>query len=71
MRNALPADRLLLMREISSFTIDTACSGSLVSVDVACRYLQSKEISSAIVAASNLYFRCVKDVLRRAVSQEF
>ncbi|TGO56821.1 hypothetical protein BOTNAR_0215g00160 [Botryotinia narcissicola] len=38
-----------------SMTIDTACSGSLVSLDVACRYLQSGEISGAIVATSNLY----------------
>lgn len=37
-------------------TIDTACSGSLAAVDVACRYLQSKELSSAIVAGANLYF---------------
>lgn len=36
-------------------TIDTACSGSLVSLDVACRYLQSGEIKGAIVATSNLY----------------
>lgn len=32
-----------------------ACSGSLVSLDVACRYLQSREISGAIVAGANLY----------------
>ncbi|KAL8912790.1 MAG: hypothetical protein Q9171_002248 [Xanthocarpia ochracea] len=38
-----------------SMTIDTACSGSLVSVDVACRYLQSGEIEGAIVSAANLY----------------
>jgi len=36
-------------------TIDTACSGALVSVDVACRYLNTREISGAIIAASNLY----------------
>jgi acyl transferase domain-containing protein len=36
-------------------TIDTACSGSLVSVDVACRYLHTKQMSAAIVAASNMY----------------
>jgi acyl transferase domain-containing protein len=36
-------------------TIDTACSGALVSVDVACRYLNSGEINEAIVAASNIY----------------
>jgi acyl transferase domain-containing protein len=38
-----------------SMTIDTACSGALVSVDLACRYLNSREITGAIVAASNLY----------------
>lgn len=38
-----------------SFTLDTACSGSLVSLDVACRYLQTREISGAIVAGANLY----------------
>jgi len=40
-------------------TIDTACSGSLVSLDVACKYLQSNEISGAIVAGCNLYLRLV------------
>ena len=39
----------------ASMTIDTACSGSLVSVDVACRYLQTGQISGAIIAAANLY----------------
>ncbi|KAH7030236.1 polyketide synthase module [Macrophomina phaseolina] len=38
-----------------SLTLDTACSGSLVGVDVACRYLQTGEISGAIVAGANLY----------------
>lgn len=36
-------------------TIDTACSGSLVGLDIACQYLQSKEIDAAIIATSNLY----------------
>ena len=36
-------------------TIDTACSGSLVSLDVASRYLQTREISTAIIAGCNLY----------------
>ncbi|KAI9720556.1 MAG: Type I Iterative PKS [Chrysothrix sp. TS-e1954] len=39
----------------SSMTIDTACSGSLVGLDVACRYLQTGEMSGAIVAGCNLY----------------
>lgn len=38
-----------------SMTIDTACSGSLVGLDVACRYLASHEISGALVAGANLY----------------
>ncbi|KUI67059.1 Lovastatin diketide synthase LovF [Cytospora mali] len=38
-----------------SMTIDTACSGSLVGLDVACRYLDSGEVSSALVAGANLY----------------
>ena len=37
-------------------TIDTACSGALIGLDLATRYLQTREISSAIVAGANLYF---------------
>lgn len=36
-------------------TIDTACSGSLTGVDVASRYLQTREIKGAIVAGANIY----------------
>jgi acyl transferase domain-containing protein len=36
-------------------TIDTACSGSMIGIDVACRYLHSREIDTAIIATSNLY----------------
>ncbi|KAI9658404.1 MAG: Type I Iterative PKS [Bathelium mastoideum] len=39
----------------TSMTIDTACSGSLVSLDTACHYLQSGDIDGAIVGACNLY----------------
>lgn len=42
-----------------SMAIDTACSAGLVSMDIACRYLNSGEIDGAIVAASNLYLRYV------------
>ncbi len=35
-------------------SIDTACSGGLTSIDVACHYLRSGQISGAIVAAANL-----------------
>lgn len=38
-----------------SMTIDTACSGSLVGLDVACRYLQTREMDAGIIATSNLY----------------
>lgn len=36
-------------------TIDTACSGSLIALDVANRYLQTREINGAIIAGCNLY----------------
>jgi acyl transferase domain-containing protein len=36
-------------------TIDTACSGSLTSVDLACRYLDSGDADGAIVAGCNMY----------------
>ncbi|KAM0133546.1 hypothetical protein ACHAO1_006203 [Botrytis cinerea] len=54
---AIMANRLSHFLNIKgpSMTIDTACSGSLVGLDVACRYLQSREIDSAIIATSNLY----------------
>lgn len=38
-----------------SVTIDTACSGSLVALDMAARTLRSGETDMAIVAASNLF----------------
>ncbi|KAJ5101357.1 hypothetical protein NUU61_003579 [Penicillium alfredii] len=38
-----------------SITIDTACSGSLVALDLACRSVQSGEASMAIIATSNFY----------------
>lgn len=46
-----------------SMTIDTACSGSLVSLDVACRYLQTREVNGAIIAGANLYLKCVVRIL--------
>ncbi|CAD6449305.1 eb0964f1-27a5-46b6-9504-99d5323d2a22 [Sclerotinia trifoliorum] len=54
---AIMANRLSHFLNIKgpSMTIDTACSGSLVGLDVACRYLQSGEINAAIIATSNLY----------------
>lgn len=36
-------------------TIDTACSGSLISLDLACRYLDTGDADGAIVAGCNLY----------------
>ncbi|CAM1502384.1 Fc.00g043680.m01.CDS01 [Cosmosporella sp. VM-42] len=37
-----------------SMSIDTACSGGLISLDVACRYLQSGMMDGAIVASANI-----------------
>ncbi|KAI1460694.1 hypothetical protein F4805DRAFT_372476 [Annulohypoxylon moriforme] len=61
--NALGVGRAILSNRLSHFlnikgpsvTLDTACSGSLQGLDLACRYLQSRDISAAIVATSNLY----------------
>ncbi|KAJ8126551.1 hypothetical protein O1611_g7087 [Lasiodiplodia mahajangana] len=61
--NAVGVARALLANRLSHFlnvkgpsvTIDTACSGSLQGLDIACRYLQSRDIDAAIIAASNLY----------------
>jgi acyl transferase domain-containing protein len=36
-------------------TIDTACSGSLISLDLACRYLDTGDADGAIVAGCSLY----------------
>ena len=38
-----------------SMTIDTACSASLVGLDLACRYLSTGEIEGAIVGGANIY----------------
>ncbi|KAI0467452.1 PKSKA1 [Xylaria cf. heliscus] len=38
-----------------SMTIDTACSASLVAVDVACRYLDSYQADSMLVAGANIW----------------
>ncbi len=59
----LGTGRAMLSNRISHFlnlkgpsmTIDTACSGSLLGLDVANRYLQTGEISGAIVAGANIY----------------
>ncbi|KAK2024963.1 putative polyketide synthase [Colletotrichum zoysiae] len=39
-----------------SMTIDTACSGALIGLDLAMRYLGTREITGAIVAGANLYY---------------
>ena len=54
---AIMANRISYFLNIKgpSITIDTACSGSLVGLDLACRSLQSGEVTAAIVATSNLY----------------
>lgn len=61
--NAIGVARTALANRLSHFlnikgpsvTIDTACSGSLQGLDLACRYLQAGDIDGAIVASSNLY----------------
>ncbi|KAK3292170.1 uncharacterized protein B0H64DRAFT_466731 [Chaetomium fimeti] len=61
--NALGVGRAILANRLSHFlnirgpsaTIDTACSGSLVGLDMACRYLSTGEVDAAIVATSNVY----------------
>ncbi|KAF5026934.1 hypothetical protein F66182_964 [Fusarium sp. NRRL 66182] len=61
--NALGVGRAILANRLSHFlnvkgpsvTLDTACSGSLQGLDLASRYLQSRDIEAAIVATSNLY----------------
>ncbi|KAI1319318.1 putative polyketide synthase [Xylariaceae sp. FL0255] len=54
---AIMANRISYFLNIKgpSVTIDTACSGSLVGLDLACRSIQSGEVDTAIVAASNIY----------------
>ncbi|KAI1191972.1 hypothetical protein F5B17DRAFT_425999 [Nemania serpens] len=61
--NAIGVGRAIMANRISYFlnikgpsiTIDTACSGSLVGLDLACRVLQSGEVDAALVATSNIY----------------
>ncbi|CAJ2514330.1 Uu.00g024490.m01.CDS01 [Anthostomella pinea] len=54
---AVMANRISYFLNIKgpSVTLDTACSGSLVGLDLACRSLQAGEVNMAIVTASNLY----------------
>lgn len=51
-----------------SMTIDTACSGSLISVDLACRYLDSGDADGAIVAGCNLYMSPEHNMDRSAMT---
>ncbi|KAK7912259.1 Fumagillin dodecapentaenoate synthase [Apiospora marii] len=68
--------RAMLSNRISHFldikgpsvTIDTACSGSLVSVDLACRYLESGDADGAIVAGCNLYMSPEHNMDQRAMA---
>ncbi|KAJ5446897.1 hypothetical protein N7445_001718 [Penicillium cf. griseofulvum] len=61
--NALGIGRTIMANRLSYFlnikgpsvTLDTACSGSLQGLDLAARYLNSRDIDAAIVATSNLY----------------
>ncbi|TVY26941.1 Fumagillin dodecapentaenoate synthase [Lachnellula hyalina] len=55
--------RAILSNRISHFlnikgpsvTLDTACSGTLQGIDIASRYLQTREVTTAIVAGANLF----------------
>ncbi|KAK8047896.1 hypothetical protein PG996_015960 [Apiospora saccharicola] len=59
----LGLNRALLSNRIShffnihgpSFTIDTACSSTLVALDVACLYLHSGQADGMIIGGANLY----------------
>jgi acyl transferase domain-containing protein len=61
--NSLGVARTILANRLSHFlnvngpsiTVDTACSGSLVGLDLACQSLRSRVIDMGIVATSNLY----------------
>lgn len=61
--NALGVARTILANRLSHFlnvkgpsmNLDTACSGALQGLDLACRYLNSGEINMAIIASSNLF----------------
>lgn len=61
--NSLGVGRAIMANRLSHFlnikgpsvTLDTACSGSLQGLDIACRYLQTRDIDAAIVATANLY----------------
>ena len=44
-------------------TIDTACSASLVALDVASKYMQIGGINAAIVAGVHLWLRHVIKIL--------
>lgn len=46
-------------------TIDTACSGTLYGVDVACKYLHTGQINGAIVAGANLFLNPDHQIDRR------
>ncbi|KAK8135250.1 beta-ketoacyl synthase domain-containing protein [Apiospora sp. TS-2023a] len=61
--NAIGVGRSIMANRISYFlnikgpsvTIDTACSGSLVALDMACSAVRSGQVDTAIVATSNIY----------------
>ncbi|KAK0512849.1 hypothetical protein JMJ35_004866 [Cladonia borealis] len=52
-----------------SVTIDTACPGSLLCLDMACRTIQSGEADTAIIAASSLYLHPDHVIDRGSVGQ--
>lgn len=54
-----------------SITVDTACSGSLVGVDFACRSLHTGEIETAIVATSNIFLNPEQGMDQGSVGQAY
>ncbi|PQE04373.1 Acyl transferase acyl hydrolase lysophospholipase protein [Rutstroemia sp. NJR-2017a BVV2] len=54
-----------------SITVDTACSGSLVGVDFACRSLHTGEIDTAIVATSNIFLNPEQGMDQGSVGQAY
>ncbi|CAL5866784.1 uncharacterized protein PFLUO_LOCUS994 [Penicillium psychrofluorescens] len=62
---AILANRLSWFYDLlgPSMTIETACSGSLISLHLACQSLHSKESKLSLVCGTNLYLEPLSDVI--------